>query len=143
MHTSALNRSRASRTSVFAWRGRETSSCSVTVTFYANAEGLKSCSPSPLLRMLTSPLKHSEKARAISLFQKTCYGLPGRKPSASNLRNLIGHVIGLEAKCRVPELTSCHSRGCQQTGSPRGLTCSSSMYGCKEGGKGVNDVDII
>jgi hypothetical protein len=80
----------------------ETTSCSVTVTFYANAQGLKSCGPSPLLHVWISPLEQREKARrkakANGLFQKTRHGLPGRKLSASNSRNPIGHVIGLEAK---------------------------------------------
>ena len=80
----------------------ETTSCSVTVTSYANVQDLKSCGPSPLLCMWISPLKQGEKARrkakATVLFQATRYGVSGRKLSASNSRNPIGHVIGLEAK---------------------------------------------
>jgi hypothetical protein len=80
----------------------KTTSCSVTVTSCANAQGLKSCDLSPLLRVWISPLKQREKARskpkATGLFQGTHHGATGRKLSASNSRNPIGHVIGLEAK---------------------------------------------
>jgi hypothetical protein len=47
-------------------------------------------------------LKQREKARSkakvTGLFQGTRHGMTGRKLSANNSRNPIGHVIGLEAK---------------------------------------------
>ena len=80
----------------------ERTSCSVTVTFYANAQGLKSCDPSPQLRLWILPLKQREKARrrakANGLSQKTQHGPNGRKLSGSNLRSRVDHAIGLEAK---------------------------------------------